>query len=146
MNNRGIDVALAPYGALAIRIALGSMWLAHAGLKWFVFTLPGFAAWLNSQGLPSYMAWPVFLLELVGGLAILTGFYGRYFSLSLIPIMAVAMFTHLNNGWVHTSTGGGWEYPAFLIVASLAHALVGDGVFALRAGRRTANESAFTVA
>lgn len=30
------------------------------------------------------------------------------------------------------ATGGGWEYPAFLIAASLAQALAGDGAYALR--------------
>ena len=39
---------------------------------------------------------------------------------------------HLGNGWVFSNTGGGWEYPAFLIVASFALWLLGDGAFALR--------------
>ena len=46
------------------------MWIAHALLKWFVFTIPGFGAWLADQGLPATAAWPVFLLELVGALAL----------------------------------------------------------------------------
>ncbi len=56
------------------------MWIAHALLKWFVFTTPGFAGWLESQGMPAFMAWLVFLLELSGGVMILIGFYGRYVS------------------------------------------------------------------
>lgn len=32
---------------------------------------------------------------------------------------------------VFSAPGGGWEYPAFLIVASLAQALIGDGAYAL---------------
>jgi putative oxidoreductase len=43
---------------------------------------------------------------------------------------------HLPNGWVFTSQGGGWEYPVFLIVASLALWLIGDGAFALRRSNR----------
>jgi putative oxidoreductase len=78
------------------------------------------------------MAWPVFLLELLGGLAILLGLYGRYVSLALVPVMAVAMSTHVPNGWLFTSSGGGWEYPAFLVAASLAHSLLGDGACAVR--------------
>jgi putative oxidoreductase len=125
------DDLLKPYGALLLRLSLGVMWISHALLKWFVFTIPGFAGWLAQQGLPSFMAWPVFLLELLGGLAILFGFYGRYVSLALTPVMLVALWTHLPNGWVHTSTGGGWEYPLFLAASSLAHFLLGDGAFAL---------------
>jgi putative oxidoreductase len=32
---------------------------------------------------------------------------------------------------VFTATGGGWEYPAYLMIASLAQALLGDGAYAL---------------
>lgn len=122
---------LTPFGAFVLRLSLGTMWVAHALLKWFVFTIPGFGAWLGEQGLPAVAAWPVFLLELVGGLAILFGFHGRMASMALIPVMAVAMLTHVPNGWLHISPGGGWEYPAFLVMASLAHVLVGDGALAL---------------
>ena len=31
----------APYGALVLRVALGTMYIAHALLKLVVFTLPG---------------------------------------------------------------------------------------------------------
>ena len=118
-------------GALVLRIALGTMWIAHALLKWWVFTIPGFAGWLTSQGLPAFMAWPVFLIELIGGFMLLLGVYGRYVSAALIPLMLVAAWTHSANGWLHTSEGGGWEYPIFLVFASIAHVLIGDGRYAL---------------
>lgn len=127
-----IDKTFAPYGALVLRLALAAMWLSHAWLKPFVFTLDGFAQFLASQGLPSFMAWPVFLAEVAGGLAILAGFYGRYVSAALVPVMAVAMWTHVPNGWLFTNANGGWEYPAFLIAASVAHWLIGDGALAAR--------------
>lgn len=130
-----VDEKLAPYGALVLRVGLGAMWIAHALLKWFVFTIPGFATWLGTQGLPTAMAWPVFILELGGGLAILLGIYGRYVALLLILIMSVAAWTHFPNGWLHTSQGGGWEYPIFLIAASLAYGLIGDGALAFRSRR-----------
>ena len=122
-------------GAMLLRIGLGVMWIAHALLKWFVFTMPGLAGWLESQGIPAFIAWPLFLLELVGGIMILAGYYGRYLSLALIPILLGAVWIHAANGWVHTSEGGGWEYPVFLIVASVVHFLIGDGRFAVRPHR-----------
>ena len=127
-----VDEQLAPYGALVLRIGLGIMYISHASLKWFVFTIPGFATWLGTQGLPSAMAWPVFILEIAGGLAILLGFYSRYVALLLIPILLVAAWIHFPNGWSHTNHGGGWEYPVFLAVASLAFGLIGDGACALQ--------------
>ena len=127
-----VDETYGATGAMLLRMGLGIMWIAHALLKWFVFTIPGFAGWLESQGLPAFMAWPVFLLELTGGVMILIGCYGRYVSAALVPIMLIAAWTHVPNGWLHTSEGGGWEYPMFLVLASIAHALLGDGRFAIR--------------
>lgn len=128
-------------GAMLLRLALGTMWIAHALLKWFEFTIAGFAGFLESQGLPALMAWPVFLLELIGGIMILLGLYGRYASAVLVPVMLVAAWTHGANGWLHTSEGGGWEYPLFLVIASIAHTLIGDGRFALRTNQTLITKS-----
>ena len=120
------------YAPLLLRLALAAMWLSHALLKIFVFTLPGTAAFFESKGIPGLLAYPVVVAELAGGLAILTGFYARQVALLLVPILAVALLTHLPNGWVFTATGGGWEYPLFLIAVSIVLWLSGDGDYALR--------------
>ena len=39
---------------------------------------------------------------------------------------------HGSAGFFFSNAGGGWEYPAFWIVALLAQALIGDGAYALR--------------
>ena len=122
-----------PYGAFLLRVSLGAMWISHALLKYFVFTIPGLAGFLESKGLPAFAAWPLFAAELTGGIAILLGFYGRQVSALLLPILIVATWTHIPNGWVFTVPNGGWEYPAFLIAASLVHVLIGDGAHALAA-------------
>ncbi|WP_425107017.1 DoxX family protein [Ancylobacter sp.] len=127
-----IDSRSAPYGAFVLRVALGLMWVTHALLKYVVFTIPGFAGFLGSLGLPEALAWPVFLAELIGGVLIITGIYARHVALLLIPVMAGAMSVHIPNGWLFSAAGGGWEYPGFLIVASFALWLIGDGAFALR--------------
>lgn len=119
-------------GIALLRISLGVMWIAHALLKLFVFTLPGTAQFFASIGFPGFLAYPVFGVELIGGLALVLGVYARQVSLALVPVMAVAAWVHLPNGWVHTSQGGGWEYPVFLIAASLVLWLVGDGAGALK--------------
>ena len=120
------------YGVALLRVSLGIMWVAHASLKWFVFTLPGTAKFFESVGVPGFLAYPVFAAELLGGLALVFGIYARQASLALVPIMAVAAWVHLPNGWAHTSPGGGWEYPVFLIVVSVAVWLLDDGAFVIR--------------
>jgi putative oxidoreductase len=127
-----IDHRFAPYGILLLRVSLGAMFIAHALLKYLVFTMPGFEGFLAKIGLPAALAWPIVLAELVGGAAIVAGFYGRWVSLALIPVLAGALFVHAGNGWLFTAPNGGWEYPAFLLVAALAYALAGDGALALR--------------
>ena len=122
----------AALGAALLRISLGVMWIAHALLKWFVFTLPGTAGFFETVGFPGFLAYPVFAAELIGGTALVLGVYGRQASLALLPVMLAATWVHLPNGWVHTSSGGGWEYPVFLCVASVVHVLIGDGAYSLR--------------
>jgi putative oxidoreductase len=132
MSNSSVDSATAPYGVFVLRAALGVMWISHALMKYIVFTVAGFGGFLAKVGFPSELAGPVILAELVGGILILAGIYARHVALALIPVMAAASSVHLANGWVFSSAGGGWEYPAFLIVASFALWLLGDGAFALR--------------
>lgn len=119
-------------GITVLRVSLGLMWIAHALLKLFVFTLPGTAQYFASIGFAGALAYPVFAAELLGGIALLLGIYARQAALALVPVMAVAAWVHLPNGWVHTSSGGGWEYPVFLMAASIALWLLGDGVAALK--------------
>ena len=117
---------------VVLRVALGSMWISHALLKVLVFTLPGASKFFISVGLPGALVYPVVAAELLGGIALLAGFYGRQVSLLLSPILLAAAWVHLPNGWVFTAPNGGWEYPVFLLAASLAHWLLGDGAYATR--------------
>jgi putative oxidoreductase len=128
--------ASASAGLFILRTSLGIMWIAHALLKYFVFTLPGTAQFFESIGFAGWLAYPVFAAELAGGIALLLGVYARQVALALVPVMMVAASVHLHNGWVHTSAGGGWEYPAFLVAASIALWLIGDGALSLRRSSR----------
>ncbi|WP_424138027.1 DoxX family protein [Roseomonas chloroacetimidivorans] len=128
-----IDPRLAPYALLLLRVSLGVMFIAHAWLKVAVFTVPGFAGFMAQAGFPAFLAWPVVLAELVGGLAILFGVYARAAAVLTLPVLAGALMVHAGNGWVFNAPNGGWEYPAFLIAAAIVQALAGDGALALRA-------------
>ena len=126
-----IDSKTAPYAAFVLRIALGAMFVAHALLKYAVFTLPGTARFFESLGLPGPLAYATFFAELVGGALILAGFGTRYVAAVLVPVLLGALWAHAGNGWLFTSPNGGWEYPAFLAAAAIVQALLGDGKFAL---------------
>ena len=128
-------------GPLVLRLALGVMFVAHAALKIFVFTLPGTAAFFATQGFPGWTAYPVVAGELVAGVLLLAGVQVRLASLATLPILIGALAVHLPNGWVFSAPNGGWEYPAFLIVLVIVQALIGEGAYALRwnAGSRLAH-------
>jgi len=126
-----IDNRTAPYAAFALRAALGVMFIAHALLKYSVFTLPGTAKFFESLGLPGPLAYLTFAAELIGGALILAGLGTRWVALALVPVLLGATWVHAGNGWLFTAPNGGWEYPAFLAVAAITQALLGDGKFAL---------------
>ena len=117
--------------ALVLRLALGTMFVAHALLKYFVFTLPGTAQFFASLGLPGVLGYATFAAELVGGLLLIAGVATRFVSLALIPVLIGATWAHAGNGWLFSSPNGGWEYPAFWTIALVVQALLGDGAFAL---------------
>jgi len=119
------------YAAMLLRLSLGTMFIAHALLKYFVFTLPGTAQFFQSLGLPGVLGYVTFAVELAGGVLLILGVRTRTASMALIPVLLGATWAHAGNGWLFTSPNGGWEYPAFWTVALLVQALLGDGAFAL---------------
>ncbi|SFN23707.1 putative oxidoreductase [Formivibrio citricus] len=127
-----IDTRTAPYAALALRAALGIMFVAHGLTKLLVFTLPGTAAFFAKVGFPGWMAYPVTAAEIIGGAMLVIGVYPRIVAAALLPVLIGAASVHLNNGWSFSNPRGGWEYPVFLIFAALTLALLGDGAFALK--------------
>ena len=120
--------SLPDYGAALLRVALGLVMLAHAAAKYFLFTLPGTVAFFAQHGFPGWTAYPVFLLEAIGGVLLVLGWHTRWVAVSLLPVMIGAWLVHAPNGWMFTAPNGGWEYPGFLILALGAQTLLGDGI------------------
>lgn len=124
------------YGVLLLRVSLGVMFIAHSVvLKWLTFTLPGTAQYFVSLGLPAFLAYATFWAEFIGGVLLVLGVQSRWVSLALLPVLLGAFWVHAGNGWVFSGQGGGWEYPLYLIVLSVAQALLGDGAHALSPSR-----------
>ncbi|ARU54327.1 DoxX family protein [Oleiphilus messinensis] len=121
------------YAGTILRTALGMMYLAHGLTKLFIFTPAGTAGFFSSLGLPGFLGPMTMGLEIIGGVALITGLYARWVAVALIPVLLGAiLFVHGSNGWSFSNEGGGWEFPAFLIVASISQFFLGDGAFSIR--------------
>ena len=127
-----IDQKYAPLAAFVLRISLGIMYFAHGFImKYMTFTPAGTAQFFESLGLPSALAYLTIAGETFGGIALILGIKSRIVSVALLPILLGAIWVHSGNGWIFSNANGGWEYPLFLIVISVAVALQGSGVYAL---------------
>ncbi len=129
-------VANADLAATILRVSMGILFLAHAGLKLFVFTPAGTAGYFASLGLPGPFAFLVIAAELFGGIALILGVYSRWVSLALVPILLGTIYVpHGAAGFFFSTEGGGWEFPAFWAVTLVVQALLGDGAYALKRAR-----------
>ena len=127
------DTRLTDAAALLLRLSLGTMFIAHALLKYFVFTPAGTAQFFASLGLPGALGYVTIAVELIGGVLLVLGVRTRVVALALVPVLLGATWAHSGNGWLFTSPHGGWEYPAFWTVTLIVQALIGDGALHLRA-------------
>jgi putative oxidoreductase len=130
-SNATVDPVLAPYSIFLLRVAVGIDWIVHAFLK----TWRGMnthEALLAKNGITPLLAWPTFSVELIGGCAILLGWYTRQWSAFLLVFLAVVVWIKWPVGWLYSNAGGGWEYPLFWLIAQAALVLAGSGAFALQ--------------
>lgn len=118
------------YAALVLRLSLGTMYLVHGLIKLIVFTPAGTAGFFESLGFPAFLAYAVMAAEIGGGLLLIAGLFTRWVALALIPVLLGALQVHFPSGFLFSSQGGGWEYPAFLVAVSVAQALLGNGAYA----------------
>ena len=131
-----VGVSNADLAALVLRVSMGILFLAHAGLKIFIFTPAGTAGYFASLGLPAALAYLVIAAELFGGIALILGVYSRWVSLALVPILLGSIYTpHGAAGFIFSNEGGGWEFPAFWAITLVVQALLGDGAYALKRNR-----------
>lgn len=128
--------AAAPRGALVLRLALGLVFVAHALVKPLGLTFPVAARFFADHGFPAWSVYPVFAVELAGGLLLLAGIAVRPVAVVLAGVLLGALRVHLPNGWYFAAPGGGWEYIGVLLAGLAALALTGPGEPRLQWRRR----------
>ena len=74
-----------------------------------------------------FFAYLVIFGEIIGGITLILGIQTRLTALFCLPILIGATFVHLNNGWLFSAEGGGWEFPVSLSIIALAIIFMGSG-------------------
>jgi len=126
------NTQLVPYATLILRLALAVMFFAHAWLKLAIYTPAGTVKYFQSIGLPGFVAYVTIAGELAVGAGLLLGVLTRIAALGgCVIVLGTIVTVHGSKGWLFTNKDGGWEYPAFWLVALIVQVLLGDGAWAL---------------
>lgn len=118
-------------GSLLLRIALGVMYVAHGYTKLFIWGPENTAAYFASIGMPAIIAYGTIAFELLGGFCFLGGFLTRVVAALAFIQMIVIVGVHFPNGFIAENPNGGWEYPAFMLLAAGALFFFGGGRFSV---------------
>jgi putative oxidoreductase len=124
-------------GLTILRIVIGIVFIVHGAQKLFVFGIGGVTAGFAQMHIPLPMiAAPVVaIVEFVGGIALVVGFFTRIAAILLAIDMAGAiLFVHGRNGFFMPM---GYEFALSLMAACVALAVAGPGDYSVdNRGRR----------
>ncbi len=119
---------LKPLALLAMRLALGTIYMSHGYPKLFGQTA-NFQKFFSSLGLPPSWVYVSGVLELFGGALLIPGLFTRVVGLLLAVEMGVAIWkVHLAHGIFSVKD---YELPLTLAVAAFTLATLGAGVISL---------------
>jgi len=117
---------------LILRLALGILILLH-GISKMTHGVGGIVGMVHAHGWPSFVAYFVYIGEVVAPILIIAGIFTRLGGLLIAVNMLVAFFL-VHRGQLFMLNGqGGWqlELQGMYLVAALAVALMGAGRFSV---------------
>lgn len=122
-------------GRLILRFSLGGMMLFHGIAK---ILHPGsldfISGMLAGYDLPTFIAYGVYLGEIVGPLMVIAGFHARLGGLLIAVNMLFALVLAHSGDILSLSEHGGWaiELQMFYLLSAVAVMFLGSGRFAIR--------------
>ncbi|TMI16146.1 DoxX family protein [Candidatus Bathyarchaeota archaeon] len=115
--------------SLILRLAIGTLFIVHGYPKLTAAQRAQGGAWMKSMGMPAAMVPFAGVVEFFGGLALILGI--------LTPIVAaLSALWMLSTTWLVTTKAkkkyvGGYEIDITLLLAALALALLGSGIYSI---------------
>ena len=115
-------------GKLVLRLALGIFMLFHGYAK-IVKGVSGIEASLIGIGWPAWVAYGVYIGEVIAPLLVIFGFYARLGGLIIVINMIFAIVLSHSHQLYDLGRSGGWalELQGFFLLTGLVVALIGAG-------------------
>lgn len=123
-----------PYTSLStaliiLRITTAIIFIAHAGVRIAVGSIPIFADFLESKGFVfgTVIVWLLTVYELVAGVLLAFSIFTRWVAAGFFVILTIGIiFIHAGHGWFVGEHGtGGMEYSILLMAVLLVIAASG---------------------
>lgn len=118
--------ALSDFSLLFLRVSLGALFLYHGIKKLHYWKLHH-----NDQLSVGWLAlWRTLsLIEVIGGVAVILGLFGKIAALFMCLIMICALYFKIRIWKKHFSGEGGWELDLVILSAAFALFIMGTGRF-----------------
>ncbi len=119
-------------GKLLLRLTLGILMLLH-GIAKLRYGVAGIEGMVENHGLPGFLAYGVFVGEIVAPLMVIAGWHARSGGLIMAFNMVVAIALAHGAQLFDLGKQGGWalELQGFYLFTAIVVALIGPGRFAL---------------
>ncbi|MCB1567838.1 MAG: DoxX family protein [Xanthomonadales bacterium] len=126
------DNARADLGKLILRLALGVLVLLH-GIGKLKGGLEGITYIVSDHGVPGFIAYGVYVGEIVAPLMVLAGFYARMGALLIVVNMLAAIALVHMGELAQLNDHAGWalELQGMYLATALALALLGPGAYGI---------------
>jgi len=119
-------------GKLILRVALGALILMH-GIAKLMGGVGGLSGMITSAGLPAFIAYGVYIGEVIAPILVLLGWYSRI-GAALIAINMLFAIGLAHAGEIFTiGKTGGWaiELQGMFLFTAIAVALIGPGRYSI---------------
>ena len=124
------------WGKLVLRLTLGLLLLLHGISKVMnpAKTLDSMSGMLTAAGLPTFIAYGVFIGEVLAPILIILGIYSRIGGLIVVINMVFAVLLVHSADLLSLTKTGGWalELQGFYLFMGLALILLGSGRIAVK--------------